>query len=530
MPDTLPDLDQVQHREFTIRAADTGDTESREFTGIGVPYGQEIDFLGLRESFDPGSVENADQALILWRHDDPIGKVTAAKDTDGGMQVTGRLSDTERGREAHQLLRDEVITKMSIGFEPLEYRIEPQDDGSDVIRYTRVRAREFSLVPFPAYDKAAISQVRKHPERTIPMTDTLTREDLTAGLQPFQDKIEDFERALQRVESNTGPVEPAGPQFRSMGEFLKAIAAGDEAAQEFHRAYAGGTSADDVVKNNFIGEFIKWVDARLTTINMFSRGTLPADGNTVEFVRMDPKPTPDATVIDKQESEGADLAGPFKVKLTDDNAPIETWGGWTELSRQRIERSQHNYLDKVLRVMGLEWAKYAEATFKAYFQEQLTARASSAIDITAAPDYTDYLGSIIDAGDYFAKNGFDLAGLALSPDRFKELALIEAADGRPLMSVYGTGTNVTGSLNLPKGHGDLAGVPVNVVWDTTGIGTFYDPAALQIDMSPGAPAQLQDENIINLTKQFSIYGYAAMYDPFPGGLLPLAYGSEPAGG
>lgn len=525
---SLPNLAETQHRTFQVRAS--ADTEAREFTGIGVPYGQEIDLFGWRESFDPGAVEGGDTALILWRHDEPIGRVTVGKDTAAGYEITGKLSTTDRANEAYTLLRDEVVTSMSIGFDPIEYRVEAEGTTEERIVWTKVRAREFSLVPFPAYDQATINTVRHAPTpRKDTTVDTLTRNDLAADLEPITNRLEDFERSLDLIKTQTQPpAAPAGSQFRSMGHFLKAIATGDESAAELHRAYAGGTEADDVLHNNFIGEFIKWIDARLTTINMFTRGTLPADGNTVEFVRMKPEPVDGATVIGKQTAEGADLAGPFKVKLEDDNAKIETWGGWTEISRQRIERSQHNYLDKVLRVMGIEWAKYAEKRFKEYLRTVLAARAADALTLPTAPDYTDYLGAIIDAGDYYAANGYSLDGLALSPDKFKELALVEAADGRPLMSVYGSGVNTTGELNLPKGHGNLAGVPVEVIWDTTGIGTFKDSAAIQLDMSPGAPAQLQDENIINLTKQYSIYGYAAMYDPFPGGLLPLNYGTETA--
>lgn len=517
-----PDLNAIQHREFHVRAANP---DAREFTGIGVPWNTEIEMFGgmWREKFHPGSVENAETALILWRHDDPIGRVTTAEETEDGMQITGKLSDTERGREAYQLLKDGVITRMSIGFEPLEYTIDETDD-TDAITYTRVRAHEFSLVPFPAYDSAKVTSVRHNHERP-PMTTTLTRKDLAEELATRDEKLEDFERSLARIEANTHHEKPAGTQWRTMGAFLKALATGDEKAAEFHRAYAGGTEADDVLRATPVGEFIKWVEARLTTINMFTRGTLPPTGNTVEFVRM--PALPKGPIIDKQAKEGKDLVGPFKIKLEDGTAPIETWGGWTELSRQRIERSQHNYLDKVLRVMGLEWARYAESRFKDYLKTKLTERAGDALSLPATPDYTDYLGAIIDAGDYYSAHGYSLDGLALSPDKFKALALIEAADGRPLMSVYGSGINTTGELNLPKGHGNLAGVPVSVLWDTEGLGTFFDKSALEIDLSPGAPAQLQDENIINLTKQFSVYGYAAMYDPFPGGLLPLSTEGAP---
>ena len=511
-------------REVHVRAESDQD---RTFTGIGVPFNEVIEHIFGREQFAPGSVDS-EGALVLFGHRDPIGRVVEGRDKDGGHWIKGRLSDTTQGRDVHTLMRDGVLSKLSIGFEPLEYQISQDDDG-ELVTFTKVRAREFSLVPFPAYESAALESVRHRHTKETPMhPETLTRADLDAALDAQQDKFEDLERSLARIASNTEPAGPAaGSQFRSMGHFLHALASGDEAAADFHRAYAGGTEADDLVKETPIGEFIKWVEARMTTINLFTRGTLPPTGNSVDFVRM-PAASQNAALIGTQANEGDDLPGPFKIELEDDTAQIETWGGWTELSRQRIERSQHNYLDKVLRVMGMGWAKYAESRFKTFLAAQLTARQADGLPIPSAADYTDYLGAIVDAGDYYAAGGYSLDGLALSPDKFKEIALIEAADGRPLMSVYGTGTNVTGVLNLPAGQGNLAGVPVNVVWDTTGHQFFYDKSSLQIDLSPGAPAQLQDENIINLTKQFSLYGYAALYDPFPGGLLPLV--DAPIGG
>ena len=45
--------------------------------------------------------------------------------------------------------------------------------------------------------------------------------------------------------------------------------------------------------------------------------------------------------------------------------------------------------------------------------------------------------------------------------------------------------------------------------------------ARKAGVSPGAPFRLQDENIVNLTKQFSVYGYVAAYSEFPEGLVPI---------
>ena len=55
--------------DVQIRAKDDA---GRSFTGIGVPYGDTIELWGMRERFDPGSVEldsDGVPSLVLWRND-----------------------------------------------------------------------------------------------------------------------------------------------------------------------------------------------------------------------------------------------------------------------------------------------------------------------------------------------------------------------------------------------------------------------------------------------------------------------------
>ena len=50
---------------------------------------------------------------------------------------------------------------------------------------------------------------------------------------------------------------------------------------------------------------------------------------------------------------------------------------------------------------------------------------------------------------------------------------------------------------------------------------FYDHTAVKSLESPNAPMQLQDDNIINLSRAFSLYGYMAFIAPFPTAIVPL---------
>ncbi|WP_157975811.1 HK97 family phage prohead protease [Brachybacterium sp. YJGR34] len=523
MTDTITRDTIASHRQLDVQIR-AKDDNGRTFTGIGVPYGETIDLWGIRERFEPGSVERDPDgvpSLVLWRHDEPIGKITAGRDTAAGYEIDGQLSDTERGREAATLLRDGVITRLSIGFRPEQYRIEVnEDDGTETVVHERVRASEFSLVPFPAYSTATVTKVRHRTAPTDPTTEgdpamsdtTLTRADL----EPIETGLQDLERQIAGIDLSRDSG-PAVPHFRSMGEYLKAIARGDEYAHDFHRATAGQTSDDTIKNETYIGEFVKFVQDRRRLINTFDKGALPADGMRVEYAQL----ASNTMTAGEQLAEGDDLAGPGKVILEAMSEPIRTFGGWTELTRQVVERSSIAYLDTALRALALEYIKSTNAAFRARILEVITAQAGSAIELPTTPGVYDWRDAIIDAADQYESNGFALEGLLVSKDKFKELQRLEYTNV-PALKVNAT-DEFSGTLTLPRGDGNLASVPVQTMFGEVPAGTasFYDSSALQTRENPNAPTQLQDENIINLTKQYSLYGYMAVTVPFPGAIVPV---------
>ena len=506
--------------DVQIRAKDDA---GRTFTGLGVPYGETIDLWGIRERFEPGSVERDPDgvpSLVLWRHDEPIGKITDGRDTDAGYEIDGALSDTERGREAATLLRDGVITRLSIGFRPEEYRIEVnEDDGTETVVHTKVRASEFSLVPFPAYSSATVTKVRHRTAPTDPTTEgdpamsttTLTRADL----EPLEESMQDLERMVAGLDRHeSGPVQP---QFRSVGDYLQKVAKGDEQALELHRATAGQTSEDTIKNDSFLGTFIKWVEDRRDLINTFDTGALPGTGMSAEYAQL----VSNTLVAGEQPGEGEDLPGPGKVELKTKSEPIKTFGGWTELTRQVIERSTVPYLDTVMKALALAYIKATNADFRTRILSVISGQASSAIELPAAPTVWDWRDAIIDAGARYADNGFNLEGMVVSTDQFKALQRLTYNEV-PALQVQ-AGNEFSGTLSLPEGNGNLASINVKCLYGEAPAGTtaFYDSSALKTLKNPNAPLQLQDENIINLTKQFSLYGYQAVIVPFPTAIVPV---------
>ncbi|MHA7293692.1 HK97 family phage prohead protease [Arthrobacter sp. HLT1-21] len=530
-------------RSFTIRSKDTA---KREFTGIGVPYGETYDLgYGYSERFEPGAIE-LDGTKIFWQHREVIGRATAGNDTEAGFEVTGKVSDTAVGRDAWTLLEDGAVDSLSIGFIPVDYRTEKDDDGNITVIHTKVKAREFSLVNFPAYTTAKVSSIRSaapaSPKGSTmpPEVDTLTRADL----QPVLDGQQELERALASLQAGNAAEAPAIhiPAYRSIGEFVRAVANRDEEALTFHaeltnREAPANVLADAIVKESWVGDYIKLVEERRRIFNTFGRGTLPATGMTIEYGKL----LANTTVVGEQLLEGDNLAGPGKVSLKIENAEVHTVGGWSSMSFQAIQRATIPTLNTLWKAMMLKYAAGTEARVRAEYFAIIAAHiAANTADplteraLTIAPGATtnEWLDLIVDAALIYEERGFLLEGMHASIDQFKILNRLTDGDGRRLMNVYGSGMNQVGELNLKRADGTLANVPVSLVGTraTREVLSFYDPTAIETLESPGAPVQLQDENIINLTKQLSLYGYVAVTNPFPEAILPVKIAAPAAAG
>lgn len=531
----LTNDDGLMFRSYAIRAKDTS---KREFTGIGVPYGETYDMgYGLFERFEPGAVE-LNGTKIFWQHREVIGRAIAGKDTAAGFEVTAKISDTTLGRDAWTLLEDEAVDQLSIGFKPVEYRTETDADGNTTIIHTKVLTREFSLVNFPAYTEAKVLAIRsaltKAPTtKGITMdTETLTRADL----QPLLDGQSEMERSLALIKAGQTPATPALviPEFRNMGEFVRAVAEGDADALKFHaeftdRAAPANALADAIVKDSWLGEYIKLVEDRRKLVNTFGKQALPATGMKVEFGKL----KSDTTAVGEQAAEGDDLTGPGKVVLEIDSATVHTVGGYTEMSFQSIQRATVPTVNTLWKAMMLKYAKGTEVRLRTEYFALMdtlignqTTNPDAALNLAADADANDFLDLIIDAALIYEERGFVTEGLHASVDQFKRLNRLVDGNGNRLMNVYGNGMNMVGELNLKRADGSLANLPVSLVGTraTTGRLAFYDSVALETLESPGAPFQLQDENIINLTKTASLYGYVAITTPFPDAVLPVKLG------
>ncbi|AXC35363.1 major capsid and protease fusion protein [Microbacterium phage Sippinontea] len=515
-------MTEIKTRELHVRAA--VNAETREISGVGVPYGETITVWGQRERLNAGSVE-AEGAKLFYRHSEPIGIVTAAKDDESGWHPTAKISATARGDEAYQLARDGVLDGLSIGFDPIEYHIE-RDDLGDVIVYDRVAVREVSLVPFPAYPSARVESVRERPNNprrednpNMPENETQERGD---DLREIREQVQDLGRQVA-LAGQYRAAEPVTDE-RSAGAWLRDLVRGDaDTIREYEgmveRAFAGGTSADGILTPQYVGDTIRLIEAPNVLGSIFSTGVLPAKGLKLEYGVLES----DDVDVDEQVNEGDDLTT-GKITLDVEHADIKTYGGAVELSRQKIERTTNvNVLDLHLRALALRAGRRKAAVLRAHYAALVATNAADPDRVAVvedATDWIDWLSAIIDGAEWFADLGLPLDALVAGKDRFKELASLKDSANRPLMVVSGTGDNTVGRINAKTLGGDLAGVTVRL--DLKGAAdraAFVNGEAIRQYNSP--LVELADENIINLSKQFGVYYYGALATEIPGAVVPV---------
>lgn len=509
-------------REFQVREVSS---ETREFTGIAVPWGQVAEIAGLyREVFERGAVQDSDGARIFWRHREPIGRVTSARDTDAGWEITATLSDTTLGRDAYTLLRDGAIDQLSVGFRPIESREEVAPDGTVTVYRTRVEVPEVSLVPFPAYDGAAVTQVRNAtpapPQKETPVTETTDAPELEA----LRASVDEIRRAFAEIVNANKNSEPA-VHYRSAGHLLKALARGDEAAvKEYNdvmaRAWdpAGAVVADGTRPGaGWVGDLTRIVDEAAVLASLFSDGSLPAEGMSIEYAQL----LTNTVQVAEQAAQGDDLAF-GKVSTEVKNAAIKTYGGYSRLSIQAIERSSVNLLNHTLNALGIAAGKRRNTVYRSVFAAAVAAQLAAGNKVTVADqtDYKAWLDAIIDAAEKYTDLGLALDALVVDKTVFKALAHLEGGDGRPLLTIAGTGTNVVGDLNVTAIQGNLASVPVRLNPKQALPGaSFINRLAIREYRSP--LGRLQDENVVNLSKDFSVYFYAAHAVEIPAAIVPV---------
>jgi HK97 family phage prohead protease len=169
---------------FEIKASFT-DQENGVFEGYGAVF-HNVDLCGdiiAPGAFAKGLKQFLSTGILAWQHEweEPIGRPLEVREDGHGLFIKGRISDTERGRDARTLLKDGVIRSLSIGYtpvgkealrssrdvmtywrksgyEPIKSDLERISKGARLL--TDVRLHEISLVSFAANPQAQVTSVK----------------------------------------------------------------------------------------------------------------------------------------------------------------------------------------------------------------------------------------------------------------------------------------------------------------------------------------------------------------------------------
>lgn len=486
--------------------------------GLAVPYGQVIEYGGSGETFDPDCrFDGAADAKAYYQHDQLIGSITEATSESDGLHVRLAISSTTLGDDVVELLSDGALDSLSVGFVPTEIAID--DDG--VFHYRAVRLYEVSLVSWPAYSLAKVTAQRAD---ELKGDAKVSEENIKYASIDDVDALTESVRALKvDVAKAAHPASsaPLGSQFRSSGDYLRKLAAGDaEAAalmRESRDLIVTGDSGNTVT---WLADAIKLIAQRRKVAGILSHASLPDTGMTLEYVKLDS----DTTQAGAQSYEGATL--PFgKVSLIGDSAAVKTYGGYTSLSVQTIERSTTPMLDTALAALRNAYANATEAAVRAHLYAALgTATGVDTAKTPATATIDDWAGLILDAAELADDRNVTIARLGVSKDIMLSLVALKDTSTR-YFDLAGTGNETIGSFDLTGIAGSFLRVPVQLLPGAPeGTAAFIDPESITVWES-GGPAQLTNGDPTKLTQDYSVYGYAAIGTTNAAGLIPIEFGA-----
>lgn len=145
------------------------DEEEGTFTGYAATFSDRPDSYG--DIIDPGAFrktlkEGGKRVKILWQHNvmEPIGKPIEMTEDEKGLHIKGKLSlGVQRAREVLSLMKDGVITEMSIGYDTIKQSFE------EGIRHLKeVKLYDTSPVVFAANPEAVIVGVKQSELKPYP--------------------------------------------------------------------------------------------------------------------------------------------------------------------------------------------------------------------------------------------------------------------------------------------------------------------------------------------------------------------------
>lgn len=159
--------------------------ETRVIKGVAIPFGSTGTPGGGwgTVTFAPNSVTIPGKVHALVQHDAdrPVGLLAAHAQDDNALTVELKIAATSRGDEILLEAAEGLRDGLSVGVTVDAYSIDAE---TDVVTITAATLREVSVVTFPAFDDARVTDVAASEEETpeVSETEPVAEESTTEGV------------------------------------------------------------------------------------------------------------------------------------------------------------------------------------------------------------------------------------------------------------------------------------------------------------------------------------------------------------
>ena len=145
------------------------DDDGHHLVGIVAPWHSTFDAGEYLETFhrtvfDKSITERGTRIPLLEQHDrnkHPVGMSLSWENTNDGLVADFRLANTPRADESRQLVLDNMVTGLSVAFQPIRNRTETRD-GRRHVQRLEARLDHVGLVTSSAYSEAKVLAVRAY--------------------------------------------------------------------------------------------------------------------------------------------------------------------------------------------------------------------------------------------------------------------------------------------------------------------------------------------------------------------------------
>jgi len=479
-----------------------------EFEGCAVPYESPITYGGVEERFARSAFDPSDVVgrPILWGHDrsEQIGAITAARNTDEGLVISGAIEDTRRGADVQKLMRRDRLRGLSVGFTPTETDRTPQG-----LRYVRAALLELSVTPLPAYaEKSTVTAVREEEPTVADTPAPETREAPQVDLAPISERIDQLEaRMMDRITPR-----PEAPALSPREVFTRMV-------MDY------GT---DPTKINQRADMVSSGNPGLTSTERTSREIIEYFDSERYFVsRVMAMPFPESGIVHtlprktqrSQVGQAAEKAAPPSRAITTDTVQFTgVWyKGYLDISYELIRTSSPGAVETAVTDMLQEAAVESELEFIAAVEAASTDLAP--LDFTT---YKAFVASVRAAVRAIrAAAGKGQPKFALTSDSWDELLQFVDTTDRRLLSTVGA-QNADGSASLVAEELDLAGVRFFESPHSSIDVAFNDNALKRSEL---APTQLSADNVALVGRDVAVLGNIMAIPRLPAGVIALQTGA-----